>query len=181
MRGLRYLLPGLLAVFIACSSGNEPAQTATSVPLAVTAEPTVSTEPTATSIPQPTATASPESVPATNGAMDSPTEAELLEKAERTLTAHINKDWDTFLDSCARASRPSRNVENLEGELARLLGDVEPEDVSLTGFIVTPLIPPEVLVIFNVIFAGQNVGRDALTWTVENGQWVNKDCRVGHQ
>ena len=151
-----YLLPGLLlAVVIACGSNS-------------------------------TSTVSPEPAVATNSAPDAVTEAELLEKAERALTAYIDKDWDTFLDSCARDSRPSRNVENLEQEHGLLAGSVKPEDISLTGFAVfrptvTPLVPPEVSVEFDVNFAGKYVGGDSLIWTIENGQWVNKDCRAGHR
>ena len=107
--------------------------------------------------------------------------AELLEKVERSLNAHLNEDWLTFLDSCASFSRSTRNIENLKGEYARLSRGFDREDIFLTGFEAVPLNSREFLVKFDVFFSGEYAGSDALFWTVENGQWVNKECLLGHE
>ena len=111
----------------------------------------------------------------------SPTETELLAKAEHSLIAHLNKDWNTFLESCASESRTSRNIDNLEEEHRRKLMGNKPEDVSLSGFAVYPNFPDGKRVTFDVYISGRYIGGDRLPWKVENGQWVNTDCRLGHQ
>ena len=111
----------------------------------------------------------------------SPTEAELLAKAEHSLTAHLNKDWNTFLESCASESRTSRNIDNLEEEHRRKLLGSKPEDVSFSGFTTVPNFPDGKRVLFDVYISGRYIGQERLSWKVENGQWVNTDCLLGHQ
>ena len=115
-----------------------------------------------------------------DGGVPPPTEEQLIERFKVSVAAFVVRDWDAFRSTCASESS-SKSDEQLATEHQAVIGPSwQPEDITFKDFEVLPLEEPDVRLRMTVLFNGVSVGTDRLTWTIQNGEWVNKNCLGAH-